>query len=145
MTDRPFLGSHRAVATAGVRCGSLFRALPLLLFTGTGCVYRLNSSGRPSRLTVRLESGSPAGHVIEVAGGRSYPVSADECVTIEVPGSPRGCDVHPFGVIQIRNNARVAAPAILLKKHDATLRTLSPDQIAASPTDEQGCHHIRVE
>lgn len=67
-----------------------------------------------------------------------------DCVGVEIPARRPGCAVHLFGVIKIRDGSQGDAPVILVKKGGTIVRTLSSDQLAKSPADEDGCHRIRI-
>jgi len=112
----------------------------LCLAALSGCTYGLRKYNVPSQEKLCIRASAPTNCVVRVADTNDFPVAADGRVSFEVPRLPRGCDVHLFGIVKLRDGGPENVPAIHVLREDRVVRKLSLSKLGKLPVDEDGYH-----
>ncbi len=60
------------------------------------------------------------------------------CANLDIPRLPRGCDLHLFGLIKIRDGGPENVAAIHLLRNDQVVRKMSLRKLRKLPVDTDG-------
>ncbi len=128
---------------------SLLLVCVCLALACTGCaVVRRISPATEQKL--RLQSPHPGSYAVQVAAQTStnyFAVSPDGHVTIAVPGMGPGCTSYLFGLrgLPVNDQSPYTWRVIHVVHEAEIVRSLSLKQVERLPTDQDGCHLLRVD
>jgi hypothetical protein len=107
------------------------------------CAYRLPPPSPPGHYRLRLVAKSPERYVLRTPtmNTKEYQVPADGRVTLDVPGSRRGCGVYLFNWIRVSSGYDpFGARTVDLSTASRPRRKLSFNELFRLPQDAEGYH-----